>query len=181
MSHRVRWIDSGGGPLILLAEELLSSWRGIEGWRDHRDALDHSNYARACRAAENWLGLIGCGGGKALILGGEPGQVAWLPNIGRAGGALVQWVYADNENDLLTNAVGPVVRNALNAPSIEKAELLTGPSGVMRLFDSAQSGDDIHGASQMLALEPGQYLVRAAYVKAARFAMVVREIAICRC
>lgn len=178
MSDPMRWISTLGGAHILLAEELLSSWRGIVGWRDHRDPLDQSDYARACRAAESWLGVIRCGDGQALILGGEFGQIAWLPILERAGGILVQWVYADHEKELLDGALGSLVADALNGSVVEKADLWTGSSGLLRLFDSAECGDDIRGDNQILALEPGRYRVRAAYVETARFAMVVREIAV---
>jgi hypothetical protein len=116
-----------------------------------------------------------------LILGGDVSQVAWLPLAERAGGVLVQWIYADHEKELLDGAHGLIATEALNGPAVEKAELSTGPSGIMRLFDSVEPGDDIREGCQDLTLEPGRYLVRAAYVEVAgKFAMVLREISIVR-
>jgi hypothetical protein len=173
----MRWIDTLGGPHILLPKELLSSWRGTEGWQDNQDPLDRSDYARACRAGNSWLSMIPCGDGQALILGGDDGLVAWLPLAERAGGILMQWIYATDEEVMVDGAFNSLVTEALNGPDIEKTELLTGPSGIMRLFDSAEPGDEIRGGYQDLTLEPGRYLVRAAYVEDPRkFATVIRQI-----
>src|SRR6516162_4661750 len=49
-----RWIETYGGPHLLLAEELHCCWRGIEGWHDHNDPKDLSDYARACRLKPGW-------------------------------------------------------------------------------------------------------------------------------
>jgi hypothetical protein len=123
--------------------------------------------------------MIHCGDSQALILGGEVGRVAWLPLAERAGGVLVQWIYAADEKELLDSALGPLAMDVLNSPAAEKVDFLTGPSGAMRLFDAAEIGDEITGDERTLALKPGRHHIRAAYVKSARFAMVVREITAC--
>ncbi|MET1416651.1 hypothetical protein ABVF61_30575 [Roseibium sp. HPY-6] len=43
-----------------MPEELLKKWRGIEGWSDHEDPDDESDYARGCRIT-NWIGTVRCG------------------------------------------------------------------------------------------------------------------------
>ncbi|RZN32631.1 hypothetical protein CWO90_12950 [Bradyrhizobium sp. Leo121] len=63
------WTATTGGPHLLIADEQLRYWRGIEGWRDHRDPADQSDYARACRVT-TWLGLIACHHGSAVVLSG---------------------------------------------------------------------------------------------------------------
>jgi hypothetical protein len=40
---KYNWIDTTGGPQLILAEELLPHWRGIDGWKDHRDPSDKSD------------------------------------------------------------------------------------------------------------------------------------------
>jgi hypothetical protein len=74
MSRAHRWIETYGGPHLLLAEELRFCWRGIEGWDDHNDPKDLSDYARACRV-KTWLGTLPCNGGTALVLSGDAVQL----------------------------------------------------------------------------------------------------------
>jgi hypothetical protein len=46
----------------------------------------------------------------------------------------------------------------------------------MRLFDSADSGDDMKGDSLELYLSPGRYWMRAAYYASPGLMLVVRDI-----
>ncbi|MFF8029244.1 Imm21 family immunity protein [Streptomyces sp. NPDC007896] len=60
----VEWIESGGGPLIVIPEASLSAWRGAGGddWED---------YDRACDV-DGHVGLIAVGQSRALVLGFDP-------------------------------------------------------------------------------------------------------------
>jgi hypothetical protein len=71
------WIESAGGPLILLGEHHLNVWSGIFNKSlyakgivvevyDFMDAHE-ADYGKACRV-NDYLGIIG----KAFILGEEP-------------------------------------------------------------------------------------------------------------
>jgi hypothetical protein len=170
-----RWIGTGGGPHLLLPEELLGYWRGAEGWRDHRDQSDTSDYARACRV-RTWLGIICCNTGQALVLSGDVGPIAWIPNHDQVSGFLVQWLGVDDETSLHVTLRAREVANVLESPNAEEVEFRTGPSGLLRLFDSAESGGTLEGDSEMLRLLPGSYRVRAGYFKSESLVVVVRQL-----
>jgi hypothetical protein len=177
MSAEYKWIDTSGGPHLLLAEELLPFWRGIEGWRDHRDPSDASDYARACRVS-SWLGAIPCHTGEALVLSGDHGRIAWIPNTHQdGGGILVQWLGVNDEASIADVLAGKEVANVLDGPSAEEVEFSTSASGVLRLFDSAERGDKLKSASEIVRLLPGRYRVRAGYFETRSIKIVVRRIA----
>lgn len=79
------WIETTGGPHLLVPEALLPLWRGVEGWSDHEDPDDFSDYARACRIG-SWLGAVEIGQGSGLIFGGEVGPITWIAGSDGQGG-----------------------------------------------------------------------------------------------
>jgi hypothetical protein len=175
MTNARRWIDTTGGPHVLLAEELLSHWRGIEGAFDHRDPHDLSDYARACRVT-SWLGTITCGTGIAVVLSGDAGPIAWMPNAAGHSGFLVQWIGVDDEQQIESALQSEELASLLVSPDAETIEFHVGAPGRMRLFDSAESGDDMKGDSLELHLSPGCYRMRAAYYASPELMIVVRDI-----
>jgi len=174
VATRYRWIGTTGGPHLLLAEELLPYWRGIDGWKDHRDPSDESDYARACRV-NSWLGLIPCHTGQALVLSGDVGMIAWIPSTHQRGGMLVQWIAVTDEASISDALGSPALANVLDDPAAEQIAFSTSSSGVLRLFDSSEQGDILQGASEVVCLVPGDYCVRAGYLKARSLAIVVRR------
>jgi len=159
-----KWIYTSGGPHLLLAEELLPFWRGIEGWRDHRDPCDASDYARACRV-NSWLGVIPCHTGEALVLSGEAGRIAWIPNVYQDGGILVQLIAVNDEASIANVLAGKEVADVLDGPRAEEVEFSASASGILRLFDSSETGDKLQSANEIVRLPPGRYRVRAGYFK----------------
>lgn len=175
MARAIKWCETQGGPHIVVPEEYLSCWRGIEGWRDHADPADQSDYARACRV-RNWLGVLSCGASNALVLGGDVGPIAWYKSDDSDGGLLVQWIGADNHEDVTATLNSPGLASALYGSDSESAEFAIGDSGAVRLFDAAESGDDIRGDSKRLNLIPGRHLVLAGYLETEKVMLVVRQI-----
>ena len=174
MTSPFMWIETLGGPHVILPEENLHHWRGSEGWKDHIDPSDTSDYARACRV-DSWLGLLGCGGGDALVLSEDFGPVAWLQGEDQSGGLLIQWLGFDEEKDILLAINSPKLAEALGSADAESIEFATGPSGALRLFDAAERGDDISGESAKLRVRPGTYMVRAGYLETENLMIVVRR------
>lgn len=175
MTRTHNWIATTGGPHLLIADEQLLHWQGIEGWRDHRDPDDQSDYARACRVT-TWLGSIACHQGKAVVLSGDAGDIAWYSNDQGDGGFLVQWIGVDDER-LIEPALGTLqLRDILESSDAERLELETGASGTMWLIDATDRGRGLRSNHQALALRPGSYLAKAAYYCSAGLAIVVREI-----
>jgi Immunity protein 21 len=175
MATASRWIDTTGGPHVLLAEELLRHWRGIEGTFDPYDPRDLSDYARACRVT-SWLGTIPCGTGMALVLSGDTGPIAWMPNAAGHGGFLVQWIGVDDEQQIEPALQSEALARLLGSPEAETIEFHVGATGRMRLFDSADHGANMTGDSLALYLSPGCYRMRAAYLALPELMIVVRDI-----
>jgi hypothetical protein len=168
---RYKLIGTTGGPHLLLAEELLSYWRGTEGWHDHRDPSDNSDFARACRV-NSWLGLIPCHTGQALVLSGDVGMIAWIP--GNQGGMLVQWIGINDEANIADALGSRELANVLDNAAAEQIVFSTPSSGVLRLFDAADRGDMLH-SSEVLRLAPGDYCVQAGYLETPGLMIVVRR------
>lgn len=164
MKTSINWVCSAGGPLILIPTEFATHWRGVEGWSPPGDGSDltgesSSDYARAC-GIDDYLGMLEVGPGRALILGDEPMQTAFLPS--HDGGIAVRWMYAEDE-DGVWRAVGAVPESAweLTPHRIEVAR-----EGIL-VFDSAYPGDALpaslnDGAAApwiRIELSSGTYLV----------------------
>ena len=90
---------------------------------------------------------------------------------------MVQWLGIDDEGSIEPTLRGEHVVNLLNHPRAEALDFDTGSSGAMRLFDSADRGDDLRNESQLLLLRRGTYRIRAACFDSPGIAMIVREIA----
>ena len=175
MSNKYRWIETLGGPHLLLVEELLPFWRGNEGWNKHNNASDTSDYARACRV-KTWLGLIACDGGMALVLSGDVGAIAWLPSRDCCGGFLVQWIGVNKENDIEPALKSREMKDILSNPNVEKVKFSTGHSGLIRLIDSVFPGNQLSAGNEVLELQPGEYSIRAGYFESKSLRMVVRQL-----
>ena len=175
MTTALRWIETTGGPHLLIAEELLAYWRGIDGWRNHRDPTDRSDYSRACRIT-TWLGPIACHDGTALVLSGDVGPIAWTPNPSESGGYLLQWLGVDDESLIEAILQSDETANLLNMPDAEELNFTTGSSGKLRLIDASEAGNNLRDATEVLALRPGNYRIRAAYVNKPNVMIVVRQI-----
>jgi hypothetical protein len=140
------WIQSNGGPLLLLPSELLQQWRGTAT----------SDYERAC-AVDDEVAALDVGTGVGLVLGDEPHQTSWA--TADEGGLLVRWVYADDESD-----VWAAVDNAEDADFelTNGADFVVGASGRCVLLDSADPGDDLRSEHLEVSLAPGAYLLSTA-------------------
>ena len=169
------WIATTGGPHLLIADEQLPYWRGINRWRDHRDPADQRDYARACRVT-TWLGSIACHQGSAVVLSGDAGDMAWYSNGQGDRGFLVQWLGVDDERLIEPALHTPQLRDHLESPNAERLEFETGASGAMWLIDASDRGCDLRNNHQALALQPGSYLAKAAYYRSTGLSIVVREI-----
>ncbi|PJG56588.1 hypothetical protein CVM73_03275 [Bradyrhizobium forestalis] len=169
------WIATTGGPHLLIADEQLSHWQGIERSRDHRDPADQSDYARACRVT-TWLGSIACHQGHAVVLSGDAGDIAWYSDGQDDGGFLVQWLGVDDERLIEPALRTPQMRDLLESSGAERLEFETGASGAMWLIDASERGSDLRDNHQALTLRPGSYLAKAAYYSSPGLSIVVREI-----
>jgi hypothetical protein len=89
----ITWIESSGGPLLLLASDLLPLWTGagdLDFDQDMPSPRKESDYERACRV-NDYLGVTDVAQGSGLVLDDEPLPTAWWPSP-EPGGTLVRWV-----------------------------------------------------------------------------------------
>lgn len=148
-SGAVTWVESLGGPLVVVPEAALGAWSGSAGGDEGMD-----DYDRACDV-EGLIGLVPVGTTDALVLGNEPASTAYLPDRN----VFVRWSAADSEEAMFGS-----VDAALLAASWEP-EIIWQVSGPAVLFDSAWSGGECHRQDHVrVSLDAGRYGVRAAYV-----------------
>ncbi|WP_405797926.1 Imm21 family immunity protein [Streptomyces sp. NBC_01506] len=145
----VEWVESSGGPLVMVPAGALPSWLGSDSDEQETD------YDRACEV-DGWVGLIAVGSEVALVLGGEPASTAFLPGPG----LFVRWCAGESEAEFL-ESIGP----ALDAAAWEP-EIYWDLSGAVLLFDPVWSGRELAGQDQArVDLESGRYAVSWAYVE----------------
>src|SRR5258708_35074880 len=80
-SGTLRWMESNGGPLLLVSGEHLPSWEGTESPSDGRQieaqfrwngqGAPDTGYDRACDVKQ-YVGLLTIGVGQGMVLGDEP-------------------------------------------------------------------------------------------------------------
>lgn len=142
----VRWVESGGGPLIAVPETVLPFWAGADG-----DDLA-SDYDRACEV-DGAFGLLPVGDRTALVLGDEPAATAYLPEHG----TFVRWYAADTEAGLLAEVPAAL------ASADWTDEVRWDVPGPVVLFDSAWPGDATDRTDTLrIPLPPGPYTLHAA-------------------
>jgi len=153
-SAPLTWVESAGGPLLVVPASALSHWGGstdddgpVETWGD---------YGRAC-AVEGYIGLLSVGGQQALVLGDEPATTAYLP----AERLFLRWAAADSEAELVAAA-----KRALQGHVQWEEDLVWDIREPVVLFDPAWPGSEIEPDNHLvLDIEPGRYRVRATYVE----------------
>lgn len=167
MKISINWVCSAGGPLIVAPAEIAPHWRGAHTWspsegRRGSAGESVSDYARAC-GIDDYLGTLKVGHGKALILGDEPMQTAFIS--ASEGGIFVRWMWAESE-DGVRRALGAVPESAWG-PTSHRIEVAR--EGLL-VFDSAWPGDALPPPSKdvlpaswaRIELPEGTYMVDTA-------------------
>ncbi|MEU8220436.1 Imm21 family immunity protein [Micromonospora taraxaci] len=145
------WVDSGGGPLVVVPAAVLSEWRGASV--DDTDTWN--DYERACRI-DGWVGVVDVGGDEALVLADEPASTTYLPDRR----IFVRWLCAVSEAEVVR-----LVPRAVENADWEDAGTWT-TSGPAELFDSGYTGDGLeHTTHLTVDLARGTYLIRTAFVQ----------------
>lgn len=107
-----QWVDSNGGPLIVLPLEIAHYWNGVspppgvaipEGWVWGDPDGPVCDYDRACQV-DDYVGMVEVGPGVGLVLGDEPMRTAFLPS--NDGGILLRWGHAEGEDELWQAVAG---------------------------------------------------------------------------
>ncbi|MFG3706029.1 Imm21 family immunity protein [Micromonospora sp. NPDC047670] len=152
---RLHWIDSAGGPLVVVPATALSAWRGAADGFDPDDLDTWGDYGRAC-AVEGYAGVVQVGDAEALILADEPATTTYLPERR----LFVRWIFADSEAEVVR-----LVPDAVDRADWEDAGSWT-TTGPAELFDAALSGDEAEPTGHLrVEVEPGTYRLRTARVE----------------
>ncbi len=136
----MEWVESKGGPLVLLDESQLERWSGVRG----------GDYERACDVA-NEVEAVSLAGHDVLVLGDEPLRTAWVAD--KDGGVFVRWVYAETEQSALT-ALG-----SKEEVLFEDTGIRIATKGQCRLIDAADPGDVLTSGNLSVQMRPGTYRV----------------------
>ncbi|MEY9873288.1 hypothetical protein ABH931_002770 [Streptacidiphilus sp. MAP12-33] len=160
------WVESMGGPLIVVPVSALAKWHGCTGSGmvvGSGDLLD--DYDRACEV-DDLAGVIAVGedGAEGLVLGDEPASSFYLAEHQ----AFVRWLGADSEADLIAAA-----QAVLADSTTEWDECgVWNTDGPAVLMDSVTAGAELgieypNGggtpAQAPVVLPPGSWLVRAVH------------------
>lgn len=149
----LKWINSAGGPLILMEKNLLIKWNGINELKTNSN--QQTDYERACEV-EDYVGLIDLDSEKALVLGDMPMETTWL-QADENDGIIVCWNYADSRE--LVHGILETISFNQNWEDT-KIEMTFKTSEII-LFDSAFSHDFfIEEESLKLNLNPGKYIIQ---------------------
>lgn len=139
--HSKKWIESAGGPLILLPRGLLAEWTGSDG----------DDYGRACTVTD-YIETLEVAWGQGLVLGDTPDSTAVI-DTGK-GVALLRWLSADSEEQILST----VYATFDAARRLETLDFhVTEEEHI--LFDSACPGVEF-GDALPVRFEPGSYEVQ---------------------
>ncbi|MBM7773446.1 hypothetical protein JOD54_003650 [Actinokineospora baliensis] len=162
------WVESMGGPLIVIPVSALAAWRGCtETGVMVGDATAPDDYDRAC-ALDGLAGVLAVGetGSQALVLADEPATTCYLPEHR----AFLRWLAADSEAGLIAAAETILANSAT-----EWVDCGTWVSdGPAVLMDSAEAGSGLDveypgggvPAQAPVPLPAGRWRVRASYTEA---------------
>ncbi|MFJ5719432.1 immunity 21 family protein [Streptomyces sp. NPDC093149] len=162
------WVESMGGPLIVIPVSALNAWRGCtEGGMITGDGIDPDDYDRAC-AVDDLAGAIAVGqdGAQALVLGDKPATTCYMSEHH----TFLRWLAADSETGLKAAAEA-----VLADPATQWEECGTWiTNGPAALMDSAEAGAELNveypdgglPAQAAVSLPVGRWRVRAVHTKA---------------
>jgi hypothetical protein len=175
----MHWIESAGGPLLLLSEDSMGNWGGVLDLISRAAAkVSYSpggkptDYDSAC-SVEGLLGFIEIGTENAVVLGGESLQTAWVPNGAGNGGMFIRWFFGESEAEFMSwiDDIPEEIFGANEKVIIRRRNLI--------LFDSAVAGRNVKKKPDeylSIELEPGHYDIETGvYQPDDRTSMVVHR------
>ncbi|MFI5712086.1 Imm21 family immunity protein [Kribbella sp. NPDC051620] len=129
------WVDSMGGPLIVVPVSALDSWRGCtEQGAIIGDGSVVDDYDRAC-GIDDWAGVIAVGERQALVLGDASYTSCYLPEHR----AFIRWNAAGSESALFEAAAAVLADESTPWVDCGVWEC----DGPAVLMDSAEAGADL--------------------------------------
>ncbi|MFH9740992.1 Imm21 family immunity protein [Streptomyces roseolus] len=163
------WVESMGGPLIVIPVSMVDEWHGCTGeGQVIGDGDVRDDYDRACEV-DGLAGVVTVGGGapRGLVLADMPATTCYLAEQR----VFVRWLGADSDADLVAAA-----RTVLADPATEwEACGVWETDGPAVLMDSVTAGADLDveypGSGALpdqapVSIPPGRWSVRAVHASA---------------
>lgn len=86
----LNWVETNGGPIVVLPNNLLNQWKGQE----NNNGI--SDYSRAC-AVSDYILQISIGTGFGLVLGGDPCPTTVFTSPMSGHLVIARWVWAESD------------------------------------------------------------------------------------
>jgi hypothetical protein len=150
---KLNWIESSGGPLLLLPHKLVHFWGGINTSSNGDNY--RTDYDRICDIQDD-ITLISVSEGEGVVLGGEPLSTSWISASNKSG-VFIRWRYAYDEL-----AVLEYIRTSQTLVWELSYLTFTINEQDLVLFDSALPGTDIEEHLE-IGLELGTYTIETAH------------------
>ncbi len=149
----MKWLDTTGGPFLLLEDRLLHAWHGVG-----RTSLTDSktDYERACDIAD-YAKLISIDQGQGIVFGDEPDSMGLIQQA--TGSVLfIRWKWAPSEEAILKG----IQELDFTQNRAEERITLSIESPYVRIFDTSYSGNSIEESFE-LSVKPGTFLLDTAF------------------
>jgi Immunity protein 21 len=166
-----KWIETTGGPIIILPFVEVKNWSGcfstksIEAQKiiDAEDFLDpnESDYGKACQI-EDYVGIFDFGNDKAIVLGDEPLATTCF-RLNETDVLIVRWSYAENDAEVEFHLQSNEIKRIKNWSLDGIINVLTADYVI---FDSAEIGIYLKEKDALyFSLNLGEYHIKTSEYK----------------
>jgi Immunity protein 21 len=148
----MQWISTAGGPLICGEPSTVVDWLGVIGLSSSRAGQCETDYELACSVSD-YLGLIPCGTGHALVLGDEPMQAAFFITH-RGEHAIARWISAPSKYkaELLLNS------QQLYSELMKQVNFVV-KNDCLIMFDAGSPAKSALASSPKITIKSGEYKI----------------------
>ncbi len=143
------WVESLGGPLLILPENLYGYWNGQDSEKN-----DVSDYLRACDA-NDYLELIEVGEKFGLVLGGDPCPTTIFKSPITNHLIVARWIWAETDESAQKTLFSA---NFINCAGEDLNFDITSPK--LFLLDPVYSCKEKHGILLEQEIDIGKYVIR---------------------
>jgi hypothetical protein len=162
----MKWIESLGGPLVLLPTNKMQLWLGNAG----PSKPEESHYELACDI-KGFCGTLTINDIQAFVVADESNPTTWIPNS--EGGQLIRWMAANSEEQLMSTA-----KTIMEKQHLDSVVYFDSTQGEHHLFDSVHSGTENH-ESIKVELKSNKSEIRTYFAKKETVWLVVHDFKKC--
>lgn len=151
-ARKLAWLDTQGGPFVLMPAGRVHAWGGLDS------AADESDFDRACEI-DDYIGVIPLDGGEVLVLGDDPFPTAFLSAPSFGGGYLIRMLWGESEEAALA-----AVHDVPPGDWTTEGVVFDAEDGHCTMFDAVYAGDSTPTRTSF-TLAPGRYAIETADVQ----------------